>query len=409
MPHGADRYITFRHPAYPSQSNILLTLQAYDLPKGGLHHETARIACGIVAGNAWNGYFAYSPGGEPVELDPDEALSAECDYYFHVPHPEGSTGQDDVSTSPIYKYPVCPTFRQWVFPHDNFPPSWHRPTPEAPSSYSCPISQTPSYLSFAVFARDGSCRMTNHRDGTQCAHICPRGENSWFSRNNMGRYNLNRNLPSNSVMEDPNNALTLRSDLHGAFDRRVFTFVPKHLDGYKTPHYVSHVLEKTNELRLLHHNASLLPIHEVPEQFLFARFAWAIFPSLAPFLISGSERLLLMDQGEPAVPKMVSAKGCHTLAGSRRSASSSRCASQERKAGSAPQESSAKGADSREGTPPSQYKRQRLSPTESPPSSFDDEQHFQLLKERGRQIQRTMDLAMSRVSDLRGDERIGMG
>jgi hypothetical protein len=124
---------------------------------------------------------------------------------------------------------------------------------------------------------------------------------------------------------------------------------------------------------------------------LFARFAWAIFPSLAPFLISGSERLLLIGQGDPVVPKMVSAKGCHTLAGSSRSASSSRSVSQKRKAGSAPQGSDV-GADSREGTPPTHHKRQRLSP----------------LRERGRQIQRTIDWAMSEASDLRGENWDGL-
>jgi len=95
MPENADCEIIFRHPAYPSRSrrNILLTLLACDHPKGGLHHETARIACGIIGGNAWNGYFAYSAGGEPIELGPDEILSAENEYYFHVPRPEGSASQ----------------------------------------------------------------------------------------------------------------------------------------------------------------------------------------------------------------------------------------------------------------------------------------------------------------------------
>ena len=94
MPEKLNHYIKFRHPAYSSDTgnNVLLTLLACDHPEGGLHHETARIACGIVAGNAWNGYFAYSAGGEPIELGPDGILS-EKQYYFHVPHPEGMDSQ----------------------------------------------------------------------------------------------------------------------------------------------------------------------------------------------------------------------------------------------------------------------------------------------------------------------------
>jgi hypothetical protein len=84
--------IIFRHPAYPEHfsQNVLLSLQAYDHPDGGLHHGTALTACGIVAGNAWNGYFSETSGGAPLTLGRDELLVVGKDYYFHVPHPVGS-------------------------------------------------------------------------------------------------------------------------------------------------------------------------------------------------------------------------------------------------------------------------------------------------------------------------------
>ncbi|KAI9773151.1 MAG: hypothetical protein M1840_008272 [Geoglossum simile] len=180
-------------------------------------------------------------------------------------------------------------------------------------------------------------------------------------------------------MDDLNNAITLRSDLHTHFDQRIFAFVPKALKTDKTPHYVSHFLQITGEIGPLYHNAFIYPI-DIPQEFLFARFAWAIFPSLEAFLISGSERLLLINQDGFGVPKNVSANECFKLASPSKSVSRSRSASQERKARSTPQQSNI-GVDSRESTPYSQHKPQRPSPTESPASNSDYQQHFQPLKE----------------------------
>ncbi|KAI9866797.1 MAG: hypothetical protein M1813_000739 [Trichoglossum hirsutum] len=249
--------------------------------------------------------------------------------------------------------------------------------------------------------------MTDQRDGAQCAHLCPRGEFSWFVGNNMMSYNKNRYLSCDDVMDDLNNAIGLRSDLHTHFDRRIFAFVPKALKTDKTPRYVSHVLQITGETGPLYHNAFIYPI-DVPREFLFARFAWAIFPSLESFLISGSERLLLVNQDGSEVPKNVSANECFELAGPSRSVSRSRNTSRKRKARSTPQKSNI-GVDSRESTPYSQHKRQQLSSTESPTSNSNNQQHFQPLKEPALQIQRTTDWAMSESNDPRGEnwDRLG--
>ena len=87
-----DHHIRFCHPAYPSMCNVLLDLKAYDHPDGGLHHETARIACGIIAGNAWNGYFSETAGGQRLDLGPDGILMVGKDYFFHIPHPASEIG-----------------------------------------------------------------------------------------------------------------------------------------------------------------------------------------------------------------------------------------------------------------------------------------------------------------------------
>ena len=81
------RAIQFHHPGYAYPNDILLTLLAPDHPSGGLHHLTALTACGIVAGNRFDGYFSTAPNGQAIEDSPDSVLTG-GDYWFHVPQSE---------------------------------------------------------------------------------------------------------------------------------------------------------------------------------------------------------------------------------------------------------------------------------------------------------------------------------
>lgn len=51
LPTGLNHRVYQCHPGYSDTSNILMGLPASDHPQGGIHHETARIACAIVANN----------------------------------------------------------------------------------------------------------------------------------------------------------------------------------------------------------------------------------------------------------------------------------------------------------------------------------------------------------------------
>lgn len=114
-------YISFRHPGQPLDQgpNKILELPAFD--NGGLHVGTALIACGIIAGNRWDGWLTKELGGEPLDCDSD-AILTDPSYYFHLPRPE------DASDS--WRYSIYPSFRHWVFPHNNLPPTW-LPRPDA--------------------------------------------------------------------------------------------------------------------------------------------------------------------------------------------------------------------------------------------------------------------------------------
>jgi hypothetical protein len=54
IPDDVTCTMTFRHPGYPDEHNIIMVLPALDDAQGGIHHETALIACAVVAGNRWH-------------------------------------------------------------------------------------------------------------------------------------------------------------------------------------------------------------------------------------------------------------------------------------------------------------------------------------------------------------------
>ncbi len=109
---------------------------------------------------------------------------------------------------------------------------------------------------------------------------------NWFRSNDMDQYVSQQTRTGDPAIDDPANALLLRADLHRAFDKLQFIFIPK-ANGV----LVTHALGSAIELRNLYHNATLHQVGAGP-QFLFARFAWAIFPFLRGFLQRGQYRLL---------------------------------------------------------------------------------------------------------------------
>lgn len=82
--------INFLHPGYASP-NTLLRLARTDCEKSngkavfGIHHETALLACQIIANNAFHsGYFTLDSAGlERVDV-PLDGLLTKGRYYFHI-------------------------------------------------------------------------------------------------------------------------------------------------------------------------------------------------------------------------------------------------------------------------------------------------------------------------------------
>ncbi|KAM3503921.1 hypothetical protein MY10362_003908 [Beauveria mimosiformis] len=73
--------IFFLHPGYPEGHNLLLSLPAFD--SRGIHHETARIACAILANSRWDGFLSLTKDGAAVPDERDDVL-LNTRYYFRI-------------------------------------------------------------------------------------------------------------------------------------------------------------------------------------------------------------------------------------------------------------------------------------------------------------------------------------
>lgn len=264
------------HPHYPTKTNVIFDLFAPDHPDGGLQYDFVMVACGVVADNRWDGWLTETLDGPALSILPDEVLR-KGRYYFFLP--------DSTSEHP---YPVVPSFKEWEFPHENMPPSWTSRNPPTPTAMRL---HPASSLYPNLLLRDNSCRMSACVEGSQVAHICPRSEEEWFMQNLMSFYQLRPPMGNARSIDDAGNAMLLRADLHQQFDACKYVFYPKSSSSLQPPdrktEFVTHMLVPSYELGTLYHNAALQPISGVQREFLFARFAWTIFPLMEDFLRRG--------------------------------------------------------------------------------------------------------------------------
>ena len=231
--------IQFKHSVYSESENVLLSLNGFDEFKRkadatsevGLHHGTVLIACGIVACNAFDGYFSKEKGGQKLEQGQIEYLT-DSTYYFNVP----------TATNETHVYPICPSFKNWAFPHDNFSNLWK----EIPIPVSIPrFNVGSSNVTSAVIHRDGGCLLSGCKDAGERVYLCPLDEKVWFKSNSMSQYNSSTTLPSHNVTEDISNAICLRRDIYFIFDYPCFVIVPK--DKAWRPSFIAGIHELSKE------------------------------------------------------------------------------------------------------------------------------------------------------------------
>jgi hypothetical protein len=233
-----------------------LVLPAFD--SGGVRHETARIACAILADCRWDGYFSLARNEARLDdADADTILTAPQYYFFLEPPPAAADSEP---------YPVVLSFDHFTCP-GALPPSW--------STLSLAIGPSRSER---VGDRDGTCRITSWGLPVEIAHIVPLAESEWWRRNRMALFARRPEVSSETNCVE--NALLLREDVHTLWDRQKFCIVPK------AGRWVAHVIDNatTRELEETYHNIPLQPLLQVCPTYLLARFALCIFSAKPVFI-----------------------------------------------------------------------------------------------------------------------------
>jgi hypothetical protein len=207
-----------------------------------------------------------------------------------------------------------PSFRDWEFPHGRIPRWWPPPRSQTSASTSTSASDLRCSLSGALFA-------------TTKAYIISRNESEWFDQNSMMLYGH-----SSRDTGDICNHVTFRADVHLCFDSRIFAIVPKPAtassSAYTSPtpdaeqpqqqqqwQYVAHVLMNRGpadaQFACCFQNTLFNSIAHTSKEYLFARFAWAIFMAVKPFVTAGFNRRVAQlkvsdgaDDGQPSLTKV---------------------------------------------------------------------------------------------------------
>ncbi|KIW14258.1 hypothetical protein PV08_07040 [Exophiala spinifera] len=272
---GVDgNLIRIRHPCYPDETCD--TLLNFWSPA---HHETVRIACAIVASNAWEeGYLSTDrDGNDPLDRNPEIALRS-ASYYFHAAQPINGTAVD---------YPVVPNFEHW-------------PYPSTLPSYWTEISLFPQTAQPPIESH--YCRLTQCDYSVENAHLVPAAEREWFDKNSMCDYTDSTAIDE---MKHPNNTVRFRSDIHTVFDAKRFAIVPV---GRRLVAYCFHA-QPGSHIERLHHRVELHRLQN-PPQLLLARFAYTVFEGLRAFLNRRVERMLQLRLGNSLVVEKCDAEKC---------------------------------------------------------------------------------------------------
>ncbi|ROV96038.1 hypothetical protein VPNG_09130 [Cytospora leucostoma] len=343
--HHEDRQEEGQHQLSDVNQEDSLPETEIEVP-AGLHHGTVLTICGIIADNAFDrAFLSYDREGRRKVQDTwhYDSILPPGEYWLQVPPLQQTNGpdrgreQDGITrtqtggaAAPAEEtkkpYPIIPCFAEWRFPHGKLPSSWsksHQPPP-APLNRSHSRSMAARLGALQTVA--SSCIISGYRAGIEIAHIVHSKLGAWFTENEMSQYNTPSPLQTAQI-DQPSNKVSIRADLHALWDSGYLTIVPKpvfveapasQLPPSPRPATLSfssepasaapapapstqyalavHVLATpASQLEMipLYHNLALRfqePGNEFSRQyfdsreFLFARFAWSIFPLLQSFL-----------------------------------------------------------------------------------------------------------------------------
>lgn len=182
--------------------------------------------------------------------------------------------------NPIWILPVVPNFRAWSFPHDDLPALWHE--------------SAQSLVTIEPRSATETCRLSKKRHACENAHFIPAAEKSWFADKEIDRYGELSGSTGQDVAHSPANSIRLRRDVHLLWDSLFFSIAPKESrhGGSNRSIWRAHSMVSDEELYTDYHNRPTEPLTRRAVEYLYARFAWDIFPRVIGFLQSTQPRRL---------------------------------------------------------------------------------------------------------------------
>ncbi|KAI1114914.1 hypothetical protein F5Y14DRAFT_412418 [Nemania sp. NC0429] len=354
--------INILHPGYEEGDNFLFCLPAVDyivdpsskIRTWGHHHATALIACGIIANNAFDDvYFSIDQYGQNPIKTPRDGILEPGEYWLQLNSITGRKHESPATSLPStqpsymppasgYKYPIVPSFTDWPFPHGRLPKEWEQPhTPPTHQDRDLPTADQVA----------NRCFVTDTNIGLEKCHLVPQAQLKWFMRNGMWRY---ARRSSAQRIHDPANILLMLGHLRWAFDRPLFVILPKPStvtstgpsasaaplalaapstsptpststasltseNKAQTYAFVTHVISgdpEARDLAALYHNRAIQSKYFNTlerREFLFARFAWALFPYLRDFVQNTSLREFIIVDGDNHVSRSVTGEEFATM------------------------------------------------------------------------------------------------
>ncbi|TKA42681.1 hypothetical protein B0A54_07524 [Friedmanniomyces endolithicus] len=228
-------------------------------------------------------WLSITTSGEPRE-EGHNGLVPAGEYFLHVP-----------ATDPSAPYPISANFRAWPFPSTPLPPLWQQAAENDTTAEGRPASLP------ALLANE-PCRITSRSLACEAAHIIPASEKAWFARNEMDRYGQLAGRSGEAVADSLANQMRLTRDAHWLWDHLQFSVVPRE-DAEKGGEvaWFTQILGEGEELEEYWHRQRLQSLVGRAPQYLFARFAWDIFPRLHAFLQAGLARRLAVRQADGRV------------------------------------------------------------------------------------------------------------
>ncbi|KAI1784333.1 hypothetical protein LXA43DRAFT_226566 [Ganoderma leucocontextum] len=259
--------VVIRRPGYNAELLYLPALSTGSTATPyGVFRPLVLDACRVLTNRAANNQDSEDflatdiEGQNRVEIN-DEPLDVDC-YYF--------LGPPDVEAN--WNYPIVKTLSAFTFP-SVLPDRWTKIARHQPPSRRRLPAPPASGMSCLVKERDRNCAVTRWPDSTQYAHLIPEAEAAWYVVNHtnhrvLGQPALDVNHPANGIL--------LRADVHLCLDAYGFIFYPDNDPADDQRFVACFVRGGYSYMADLFHRRPVTIDPEIPVEFLYARFAYAI-------------------------------------------------------------------------------------------------------------------------------------